>query len=407
MPIWNRTDKPSIDSDEEELARNDPDYEADKVGVNHKTSDSRPFSNAFRARPAYDIYDKTPVDVDSDEKVRELLAAERDRAESRMLEFIENPAKFVQIFLSSYMFQQALAWYDKNLVNAPRLLLFYIKFILNNHVFPEGSYHRGFEKTFEVIRIAQKELILTSKLSKALPDAFNLGCRECFIPSPNVVSGPSWEKEAEESVKATLGIEQIQIIDSDSVPLKTDIDIDSDLDEDWSTATKAWASSATADQRDPEVWFSTHFLMSLPSVGPTTFPLTHTTGVREVSVRRIKRVIPPLSHSTEEGVESVLKTSFYRVVLSPWTGWEDSYERIHDQPRILSAPEGSKHDSLSSDITILVQASVVEYLIVGMGIGGTWVELVRTASSDVGQRLWYCEVVNRVLTSYHVAEESD
>ncbi len=94
MPIWNRTDKPSVDSDEEEeLARNDPDYEADKVEVNFKNSDSRPFSNAFRARPAYDIYDKTPVDVDSDEKVRELLAAERDRVESGMLEFIENPAK--------------------------------------------------------------------------------------------------------------------------------------------------------------------------------------------------------------------------------------------------------------------------------------------------------------------------
>ncbi|KAG6807660.1 hypothetical protein H0H93_001267 [Arthromyces matolae] len=193
-------------------------------------------------------------------------------------------------------------------------------------------------------------------------------------------------------------------------------------------------------------------LLSL--LGPTAFPLTHTTGIVERSVRLIKSYSEPpahdklpkspvASHAEPEAVEIELEGRFAKVVLEPWIGWDD-YSNIMPsmaKPRILETSVGPvhgvvgvngeveplrtepttrrvqgeglvPHDPFMDDITVLVDPALLPSLSVGMGIGGTWVQLARQVDFDgekekthqftTGSRYWYIDELALVLPSYLV-----
>jgi hypothetical protein len=208
---------------------------------------------------------------------------------------------------------------------------------------------------------------------------------------------------------------------------------------DWATVTNNWDP--------PEV----HSLISL--LGPTALPLTHTPGVVEWAVRRIKSLSPPPAPNTipkspldtevdPEAVELELERRFAKVVFGPWIGWDQTQDEMPHlaKPRILQSSRGpvvsgenaeaapapapapadgpKPHDPLQDDITVLVEPAVLEYLNLGMGLGATWVQIAREQdfaeegalkkkkkkkgkSKKVADRYWYIDELLMVIPSYH------
>ncbi|KAJ8071972.1 hypothetical protein PM082_001948 [Marasmius tenuissimus] len=240
----------------------------------------------------------------------------------------------------------------------------------------------------------------------------------------------------------------------------------------------AW--DAPGNPEEPQ-WFA-EIPTLFPLLGPTTLPMTHRTGIVEWSVRKVKKITPPdispiaakpiestsseLDYGNPFAVESELLRKLYRVEVDPWMGWADSSQEEESvMPRIYETSRGqvvvqsgvffdgnSKEkvgvgsrkgdDGMEVDstgppshsyttasglkpfrapedsITVLMQPSGIEHLRVGMGLGGTWVQLLRNGDLDddlgtgtlakpknkgksSGQRYWYIDELMITLTSYH------
>lgn len=69
---------------------------------------------------------------------------------------------------------------ERNLIYTPRLIAFFIAFVMRNGVLPEPVYRRALKKALDTIEWATKELPLTHKVGQSIPDSFNEACRECF-----------------------------------------------------------------------------------------------------------------------------------------------------------------------------------------------------------------------------------
>lgn len=69
---------------------------------------------------------------------------------------------------------------ERNLTYAPHLLSFFIGFLLRNRVFPEQTYQRGLKRALETIQQAKKELPMTYKIGRIIPDQFSEACKEIF-----------------------------------------------------------------------------------------------------------------------------------------------------------------------------------------------------------------------------------
>ena len=141
--------------------------------------------------------------------------------------------------------------------------------------------------------------------------------------------------------------------------------------------------------------------------GMTVLPLKYKAEVAERSMRRVKEVIPAGGKSKEAGMErrwrSVqedLVEKLARVVLEPWLDWDDGgIAPTYRRPRVQISPEVQRaaeqdpnisrvqeekprgqeqlHDPEKDVIVILVENRVAEQISVGMGLAGTWVQMVR------------------------------
>ena len=149
--------------------------------------------------------------------------------------------------------------------------------------------------------------------------------------------------------------------------------------------------------------------------GLTALPITHTTGIVELSTRCIKRILPPtvagvrpepLDRTTEAGgmhpavlsadaVEEELDAKLAKIVFTPWpvaacvTPWGD-----YQDPRILQESRGPvvsaysngaelmeiphrPHDPLVDELVVYVDPDLVKYLRLGIGVRAVWVQLAR------------------------------
>ncbi|KAG1735899.1 uncharacterized protein EDB91DRAFT_1250230 [Suillus paluster] len=131
------------------------------------------------ARSAYSV----ELDDDDDDDEGTLQARKTDLEEQReekLIVFLNNLEKSVTIFLSSHMREQGLIWSERNLVNAPHLLSFFLNFVLRNCVLQKVSHECGICNALDIVELAKKELPLTYKIGQALPDVLNDGSKECF-----------------------------------------------------------------------------------------------------------------------------------------------------------------------------------------------------------------------------------
>ncbi|SJL02599.1 uncharacterized protein ARMOST_05930 [Armillaria ostoyae] len=351
------------------------------------------------------------------------------------LNFFENPAKSITMFLSYYMINQGFHFEDYKLINFPRVLGFFIKYLIVNNVWPECK--ASLDRSQSIIDHASQELICTSKISKALPDVLNYAFRDHWNINPDVFYGdpvPNDDSNTETEAKrpkvdpeAAAQFEQ-SLKDANLSDLIKPEDMDALMEEAIvAEESGGWGS---------ESW-SRPGLMAL--LGPTALPVTHTTGIVEQSVRRISDIIPPpkdvpaLAHAKEpnpEAVEAELERRFTKVVLSPWLGSKTG----SDEPTISSLskgpvlgkddilgdapPSGPKpHNPWKDNITIFVSENAAKELRVGMGLGGSWIQIARQQDFESqddkkkkkkkgkksDDRFWYMCSLMTVLTSYHLA----
>jgi hypothetical protein len=60
----------------------------------------------LRPRTPYDLYGKAPTIVEDNEDIVKLLDTARATKEDKVVAFLDNPARAIQVFLSSYMTYQ-------------------------------------------------------------------------------------------------------------------------------------------------------------------------------------------------------------------------------------------------------------------------------------------------------------
>ena len=181
---------------------------------------------------------------------------------------------------------------------------------------------------------------------------------------------------------------------------------------------------------DPDSGWNVGPLSTLITLlGPTNLPMTHTTGIFEGSMRRIVDLIPPSSATRVEGsipdspasgVEEELYRRFGKIILGPWIGWDCGKETILDKPTILQRSRGpvkaegendqraeNAHDPYKDNITVLVEPTSLETMIIGVGISANWVQVTRADEDGNpvggGLDIWYMEQVTQVIPSFYLA----
>lgn len=353
---------------------------------------------------------------------------------------------------------------ERFLVEIPRLVRFFILYILNNDVL-DGK-RKELLRTIKLIDVALEELLLTSRIPKILPDDLNTALLNLFEIRPDVYwpdsEGFTAEEQPEPDAKRVkldeeftkqLQEQGVELIKADEIMEESNLEVDTmDVDSEVDNAENgAWGSSAawgsgdaTIETHDPwgadasADWAIGEAKSLMTLIGPTVLPLTHTPGVIEQSTRRIKQVIPPPTTpptksavSTEpsaDAVEAELEQRFTRVVLTPWDDPLVNFPVIHRLSKgpTLAAGEDlptpsiglRPHSPWKDDITILVDETAAQVLkkSIGMGVGGTFLQLARQSDFELAEkkkkkskrgdtRLWYVSGVMSTLTSYHALVE--
>lgn len=121
-------------------------------------------------------------------------------------------------------------------------------------------------------------------------------------------------------------------------------------------------------------------------------------GVAERSMRKVKAVFKPGEADKDRkwrGVEDDLIKRLSRVVLAPWVDWDNGGIEIdYSSPKVQgdSLPQTTEdgeqqqeqskhatryaHDPEKDDITVLMESHVADLVMIGMGMAGTFVQLV-------------------------------
>ncbi|KAJ7454722.1 hypothetical protein FB451DRAFT_1279101 [Mycena latifolia] len=351
------------------------------------------------------------------------------KEESKADTFFKDPVRAIQIFLSSYMKSQGLVWDPRKLVGAPHLLRFFVRFLLRNAVLPEHS--EALTRALEVIDRAGDELPRLPAISDALPDVFSVACRECWgrmaegITLEETGNADDGERAREGDVdddapdakrarldpdadaEAKENRDQIDTADPEPIPAATQA-ADADVDMNSAAAGDGWGTGGWgAGDWDaaPGLSVSGPVPMEAPLLppvltlvgllGPTALPLTHAPGAVEWSVRRILSLEAPMPSALTnnhvdvvcaEAVERGLTARMHRAVMAPWFDWDIDPELT--LPRLLpnSSTGSEAHDPLTDEITLLLEPEAAAKLSVGMGLGGTWVQLARVQDSSLATK---------------------
>lgn len=332
-----------------------------------------------------------------------------------------------------------------------RILGFFVNFLLRSKVLPEIE--RPLRRSLEVITASIKEMPSISAMSKKLPDDFSAGCVACWgrksesyttvkvdIPEPTIE--PIEEAKIEEVADTEEGNEVKASQNASGWSETTSWNNNGGVDG-WGEAVEIDPSGfdVQPELQDNSQWnIEEKSLLSV--LGPTTFPLTHETGIVEQSMRRIKSIMlpptnppkpPPLPEGNfgpdADAVENELERRFAKIVLEPMLDWDAGERHVYSQPTILptsvgnvvgpDTPEASEggpkvFDPFKDDITLLVEYNpdLLPLLNVGMGMSGVWVQIVRQSDGTVVKKkkkgkskkvipsYWYMETLATTVASF-------
>ncbi|KAF8806185.1 hypothetical protein BYT27DRAFT_7141748 [Phlegmacium glaucopus] len=376
--------------------------------------------------------------------------------EQKLKSFFDDPEKSIRVFMTSYSRSMGYIWADDNLDCIPRVLGFFVNFLLRSKVLPEIE--RELRRSLQVITLAMTELPNTSGIAKAFPDKFSSACNACWGQKADgyttlTVDVPDEEPEepANEEPEAKR-----QKCDTDmaqtSGPAATEPEKETPA-----TTTDTWASGGDSNsgvswgQEIEVIEDSPWSLLEvdkpeslLPLLGPTALPLTHSPGIVERSMRRIVSITrpppsvsksPPLADGISEpnsaAVELELDRRFAKIVLAPMIDWDGGEAPVYTKPTILATSRGRvvesdataqptlaegsprPHNPASDEITLLIDNTPVhiDRLREQMAIGGTWVQLVRRGEPTAAKKkkgkskhstssYWYIDELAIVVPSF-------
>ncbi|KAJ3983990.1 hypothetical protein F5890DRAFT_1554469 [Lentinula detonsa] len=416
----------------------------------------------------------------------------------RLSTFVQNPARAIQIYLSSYFIEKGLHFSNYNCDIIPKLLYFYVQFLLVNDVLPDKG--DDLHYAMSIIETAKIELAVFHSIGVICPDHFNLTCKELLCNDSNVtlhIAGNSppanagidtqtqdlnsaeislaasnkTKKKSKAKKEYTFQTAKGKPIElpthSDSAP-SVSVPITSgwgasvvSQSSSWGEGTSSgWGSSGnsvvsgwdailnntTPAPPEDNGWGNFNAPPSASSFVSSnitsTLPKTHVRGVVEHSVRRVKAIMPPTGQTVVNckqeddpvALEDELKRCYWTVVLAPWP-----IEGAQEFATILSFSKGNvnlcaegqviveegsvndlyvgnvvPHDCVSDDITIFVEAEAGKVLRVGMGLGGSWAQLLRASDCTQGvqkhedqdgpnaSRYWFMLELLRILPTYYV-----
>lgn len=106
IPIWHKIDKNKPEDEDDD----DVEDEDEPTKVNIKVPEPQRRPRPPRARIPYSTYGKDPIEVNDDGEIRDLLDDEAAVKEDKLADFLNDPERSVQVFLSSYMRKQGLIW---------------------------------------------------------------------------------------------------------------------------------------------------------------------------------------------------------------------------------------------------------------------------------------------------------
>ncbi|KAK7452684.1 hypothetical protein VKT23_012085 [Stygiomarasmius scandens] len=418
----------------------------------------------------------------------------------KLKNFVDNPGKVIQTYLSSFMSKSGSQGSEYRIGIIPRLLGFYINFLLRNHVLPDAQREDSLKHALNIIERAKVELPLIIQSARTLPDEWNLACRECFLRKADATDIFASINTPGDTPDTTVKKEEVEIKVEDAAPSSstggwgnstgswglsnteesgvkpetntgwgsacgsaggwgTSIDNTTSADSDaWASSASTWGSwdeQSSQTQEEAESKWTPPEPPSLQKfLGPTTFTFTHSAGIAEWSVRRIKSIQPPATGASDTNditettsaavaVERAIESRLWKVVLTPWPTAEWSELKFeeslqNDAPRVLKSSIGKvvlsdgmvvedgadveiytgplrPHDPLHDDITVFIEEDSVKSILTGMALGGTWVQLLRNEdmeensegvlkTTDEGpfeSRFWFMENLLRTMTSYH------
>jgi hypothetical protein len=315
---------------------------------------------------------------------------------------------------------------EAKLRDAPRLVSFFICFLVRNNALPECE--RSLKKAIKLLDLAKEELPRTKVIATAIPDDLSMAFAEAFgsqIPKLdwgdfNPLKRTEDGTEDRSNKKAKLDDEQARpsepcnwtsVPEDESEPTARVVEIN---DDDGNATNSAWGApqwsndntwyTNSVGENDVGVggWGSlgntndgwvipTHFLMTF--LGPTTVPITHTVGYVEQAVRQIISWTTPDSLATKEATNSDLLKSFVAVEMAPYkanTLSEPERTSIR-QPKLLNDPHAATtgpgvqedrdevnvlaHDPNKDRIMVLVLPSTAKTLMKGIGVNATWIQV--------------------------------
>ncbi|KIK93572.1 hypothetical protein PAXRUDRAFT_33996 [Paxillus rubicundulus Ve08.2h10] len=372
-------------------------------------------------------------------------------AEANLLRaFIDDMEKTVKTFLSSHMRDSGLIWTERNLLIAPTVLHFFLRFMLRNGVFADASEHLdNLRRAVAVAGLARKELPLTATLGQILPGQFDLACKECFgskgslrvhisVTPPQVDETATHDHSSDSDLvdsafETELKEHDIEVIPSDVVldSITAKQILEDNLDNDANipvthipVAGDPWTAAILDEAYTTSSWTDVHVPSLMEILGPTVLPLTFSTGIVEFSTRRIRTITPPEVNATSSVVEQELERRFTRVVMCPWIHSE-SEETLDFQKPVIAlgsngavvaefTPDGTEviedddpYDPYNDDVTVLIDQTTTEKLSIGMGLCGTWVQMRPDGKLKKRPRecYWYMEDLVATFPSFHT--ESD
>ncbi|KAF9534653.1 hypothetical protein CPB83DRAFT_207718 [Crepidotus variabilis] len=394
------------------------------------------------------------VEVEHDEPIPQASPITLNSNEEKLDFFLKNPELSIKIFMSSYAWHKGYVWSEPNLTIIPRILGYFVNYLLRSKVLPDLA--KELRASLNYIANALVELPQCASFMKIAPDRFASGCKGCFgqkaegytlaqidlstDPKPAVdeepqskkqkvesggwgsVSGGWGEPTADQGWSANPGWETINEAAPEAVIV--------DEPNPWAINDADWGSGAKTQP---------HFSM----FGPTALPLTHRPAIVERSMRRIKSITPPNPnppnaapgegiHGPQPGaVEIELDSQLWKLSLTPMLDWDGGESPVYSRPSILDSSEGpvilndvdqtkiepgsstsiaKPHNPFNDDIVLLIESNQAKLLQEGMGIGGTFVQLIRRDSQAKSKKksgkskkapvYWYLEEAAFIAVSY-------
>ena len=353
---------------------------------------------------------------------------------------------------------------NANLDCIPRVLHYFVNFLLRSKVLPQIEHQ--LRRSLEVIALAIIELPNTSNIAKTFPDKFSLACNACWgqkadgymmlvTSEEEPVDDNTLEEPDAKRQKCDTDIPQpaTPVEPEKETPAERTDTWGSGGDGDWGAAAEGWGQDiAVIEENSGWASLEVDKPESLLSVlGPTVLPLTHLPGIVERSMRRIVSIArpsplvaqsPPLPDGIYEpsadAVELELDRRFTKVVLVPMIDWDGGESPVYTRPAILATSRGAvvvqdnqtpasptqvqgspqPHNPESDEITLLIDDNVsqIDYLRVGMAIGGTWVQLVRQGEPVVAKTkkkkgkskksgYWYLDELALIVPSFWTIDD--